>query len=251
MDGAIVGIAQAPKTWHVWEHKCTNENKFRKLDRLKLKHGDKNALAEWDFVYFVQAVLYMHYAEMARHYLTVASCGSRKYTSCRTDANPTVAKELIDKAEMIITYQIPLDKISTKPDYYQCGWCPHNDLCHGHGAPIPTCRTCIYAAPQMNGEDGAWQCSAHQKNIPFDEQLKGCEHHTFVPVLLESFATQEDATHDGVKYILKANGMEFWNGIKGDNAYSSREIHNCQIKTILGEKNVELLRQDFGAKIDG
>jgi hypothetical protein len=70
LDGTILGLRQAPKTWHVWEHKQVDEKKQRALEKAKREHGEKPTLAAWDGVYYAQAVLYMDYSDLTRHYLT-------------------------------------------------------------------------------------------------------------------------------------------------------------------------------------
>ena len=133
MDGAIHGLLQASAAWHCWEHKCVKEEKQAKLVKLKAEKGEKNALAEWDEIYYAQAMLYLHYSGMDRHYLTVSTPGERSTVSCRTDANPEVALKLIEKAKRIIDAPFPLARISNDPSWWQCRWCDHIDTCHKTG----------------------------------------------------------------------------------------------------------------------
>lgn len=173
MDGEITGLLQAPKTPHVWEHKCVNQAKFNKLQRLIESEGEKSALSKWDEVYYAQAVLYMHYGKYKRHYLTVNTAGSRDWTSCRTEENPAYAKELIAKAEQIINANQPPPKISNDPAFYQCGWCPFREICHGgNNAPAKNCRTCSFSEPE---EAGQWKCTLFGDVVPLDFQRIGCD----------------------------------------------------------------------------
>lgn len=130
MDGAIIGIIQAPKTWHVWEHKQVNEEKFKKFQKLKADLGEKKVLEQWDGVYYAQAVLYMEYSDMERHYLTVSTPGGRQFDSVRTDKNPRMAKALREKASRIITAITPPPRINDSPAFYLCKWCQYRDICH-------------------------------------------------------------------------------------------------------------------------
>lgn len=172
MDGKILGLLQAKKTWHVWEHKCVNEQKFAKMQKLKQELGEKNALAKWDEVYYGQAVLYMHYSGLTRHYLTVSTSGSREITSCRTEPNPELANELIAKAESIICTDKPPKKMATDPSFYKCKWCSFSEVCHFDQAPKRTCRSCRHSFPAKNG---AWQCNFYRADIPESYQIKGCD----------------------------------------------------------------------------
>ena len=129
-DGVIQGLIQAPETPHVWEHKATNERKQAKLAALKIELGEKNALAAWDEVYHAQAILYMHYANLTRHYLTCSTPGERTTVSVRTNADPEAALKLIDKARRILDAKYPLARISNSPEWWQCKWCEHREQCH-------------------------------------------------------------------------------------------------------------------------
>jgi len=130
MDGAIHGLLQAPSTWHVWEHKCVKDEKQEKLKKLKASKGEKDAFAAWDEIYYAQAVLYMHYSGMTRHYLTVSTPGERSTISCRTEENPEAAIRLIEKARRIIEAPYPLARISNDPAWWQCRFCDHQEICH-------------------------------------------------------------------------------------------------------------------------
>lgn len=134
MDGAIYGLLQCPKRWSVWEHKCVAEKKQEKLSKLKDELGEKNALAAWDEIYYAQAVLYMHYSGMERHYLTCSTPGERSTISVRTNADPTTAIKLIDKARRILESPFPLAKVSNDPSWWQCRFCEHAQVCHGSAA---------------------------------------------------------------------------------------------------------------------
>lgn len=132
LDGVILGILQAPKTPHVWEAKCVNEKKFAKLRELKDSLGEKSAFEKWDYVYWAQAQVYMRYAELDRHYLTVCTPGARAWDSCRTNFDKAAAEALREKAKRIIESPFQLAKVSSDPSWYQCRWCVYHERCHRH-----------------------------------------------------------------------------------------------------------------------
>ncbi len=131
VDGVILGLLQAPKTPHVWESKACNEKKFKLFQKAKEEHGEKQALAKWDTVYFAQAQLYMHHLELTRHYLTVCTPGARDVDSCRTEYNKDVAEGLISKGNRIISAKGPPERIGGR-DWYECRYCPFREVCHGN-----------------------------------------------------------------------------------------------------------------------
>lgn len=128
-DGVITGLLQAPATPHLWECKATAEDKFTAFKKL-VNDDEKTALQKWNKIYYAQAVIYMHKAELTRHYLTVCTPGMRNYASCRTEANPEMAEGLIAKAKRIAATEIPPERIGG-PDWYECKWCTFYGECHG------------------------------------------------------------------------------------------------------------------------
>lgn len=129
IDGLIKGILQAPKTWHVWEHKSANHKKFGEFQNAKRKHGEKEALRQWNVVYYAQAQLYMHYMDLKRHYTTVSLAGVRDFDSCRTEYNRDYAEGLRAKAQRVVDAKQEPSGISTKPDYYLCRFCDYKEEC--------------------------------------------------------------------------------------------------------------------------
>ena len=130
IDGVIKGLLQAPNTAHIWENKSVNEKKFKELGKLVAEKGEKNALRAWDKTYYAQGVIYMHYFNLTRHYLTVTTPGGRDIIGCRTDANPDYAQALRAKAERILDAKDVPGRISEDPAWYQCKWCRFSDVCH-------------------------------------------------------------------------------------------------------------------------
>lgn len=129
-DGKIIGLLQAPRAIHIWEHKSSAHKKWNEFKKAKAEYGEKGALKAWNKNYYVQANLYMHYEQLERHYLTVSYAGAREYDSCRTEYNPEIAAEYIDRAYKIIETKIAPPRISEKKDFYICRWCAFKDICH-------------------------------------------------------------------------------------------------------------------------
>lgn len=208
-DGKIGGLLQAPKTWHIWEHKATDEKKQAKLEKLKEEKGEKNALAEWDETYYVQAQLYMHYSDLPRHYLTCSSPGGRKTVSCRTEYDADIAKRHIERARRIIYAEQPPERMREDRSYFMCKWCCFNDLCHRDDGVWAdrNCRTCIFSGPVVDG----WQCSKHDGVIPLEFQYSGCEDHLYMPPLVSGSQIDADDRGDWIDYQM-ADGVIWRDG---------------------------------------
>ena len=210
-DGAILGLIQASKTWHVWEHKQVDEKSVKELHELKIKLGEKSALRAWDFTYYCQAIMYMHYSGFKRHYLTCSSPGGRNTISVRTEYNEQEALRLIAKARRIITAPRPLPRQSNDPSFYRCQpiWCDHRDTCHFGALPLTNCRTCMHSTP---AEGAKWHCALWNRLLDKDEQKAGCPKHLFNPNLIADKQVDADANGEWIEYQRK-DGSTWRDGV--------------------------------------
>lgn len=129
VDGIVRGLIQAPKTWHIFEVKCCNEKKFKELQKCVEKYGEKNALENWDYTFFIQAQLYMGKLKLDRHYLICSTPGGRDKTSCRTEFQENFFNTMIIKKDRIINAKSVPERISSRKEYITCKWCRFSDFC--------------------------------------------------------------------------------------------------------------------------
>lgn len=239
LDGVIVGLLQAPKTAHVWEHKQVNEAKFKDLRKAIADKGEKAALEAWDRVYFAQAQLYMKHAHLTRHYLTVSTPGGRDTISVRTEYQADKAKAIVERAEKIIFAEQPPERISTDAAFYLCKWCSFYSLCHDTAAPAVSCRTCAHATPER---DGTWTCAHNDRDaIPIEFQRIGCDDHRYIPRLVENFAEIENDEDGVTTWRNKLTGAFF-----RQPEYLSREFVAADDKRLLGDEGVDQFKGVFG-----
>lgn len=208
IDGAILGLLQAPATWHVWEHKQVDDKKLNALEKAKRELGEKNALRSWDEIYYAQAVVYMHLTGMTRHYLTASSPGGRRTVSCRSEENPEEALRLLAKARRVIKADRAPERIGPET-FFRCRMCAHAGTCHGNEFAQVNCRTCLHSTPI---EDGQWHCQRWGRTITRDEQREGCPAHLYIPDMVPG--EQIDAGEDWVGYKLR-NEEEWKDGNVG------------------------------------
>lgn len=250
LDGVVKGLVQAPKTPHVWEHKCVNERKFKSLEKKKKDHGEKMALEHWDTTYFSQAQMYMGQSGLKRHYLTVATPGSRDLTSCRSEFDPAVYKWLMEKAQRVAFSETPPPPISRKADHYLCRWCNFTENCHGSKIARVNCRTCAHVTPL---EDGSWRCEYHNKALSNKDQRAGCGDHVFIPDLVPfADSTDMDAEANTISYQTKA-GTRFINASTNDFSkyqFASRDLQHLDDQLLDSETDFFSLMARFeGARI--
>lgn len=242
-DGVIVGLLQAPKTPHIWEHKATDEKKQNSLTKLKAEKGEKEALKAWDEIYYAQAQVYMLAEDLTRHYLTCSSPGCRATVSCRTNYNKEDAEALFEKAERIIATDRPPIGISQDPAFYLCKWCDHSAVCYGDKIPEKNCRTCVFSHPTTNGK---WQCTDQDLTLDPAHQELACERHLYIPALIP--AEQIGASEEKHAIQYQRGEVVFWNGPEGPNSYPSDELQHLAPK-LIGDKRIEQLRAEFGGAV--
>jgi len=231
LDGVIRGLKESSK-WHIWENKAVNQKKFDLLNKLKAEKGEKNALKEWDIVYYAQAQCYCHYTELDRHYLTVETPGGRDYTSVRTDYSRSYAEMIIDKAQQLIfdNFVLPA-RISEKREFFQCGWCDYKGICHDGDFPDVHCKTCRYRECIDGGKS---MCLATDTIIEDSLLNSGCDKHIFNPsVLTACNAVLIEHQDDGCLYQVEGKDFFFANtnltgfpDVKGkiDAIFTSKEL---------------------------
>lgn len=246
MDGACVGLPDAPKTWHVVEFKTHGKKSFDALER----DGVRKAKPE----HWAQMQCYMAWTGMLRAlYMAVCKDDDRLHLE-RVDYDADAAEALFAKAQRVIDAAEPPPRVSDDPAWYECKWCDYADLCHGQAVPVPHCRTCLHATPEPNG---TWSCARHQAgDIPIQWQKRGCDAHRYIPALLSNWAEVVDADEENnlVAYALRGERGTFVNGPPPDHV-SSAEIHAAQDKRALcavtSEPDLAALRAEYGATIVG
>lgn len=256
-DGIIKGILEAPQTWHVWEHKSVNQEKFDKLKKIRNEKGEKEALKDWDIVYYVQAQIYMHQTQLERHFLTVTSPGGRDHVSIRTEYNKKYAEDIITKAQSIIfdNWNLPA-RLSDKREFYQCKWCEYQSICHDGDFPLVHCKTCRYWEPIKDGQN---QCVLMEEIIE-DEKLFNpeCTKHVYNPALIGAKLLEHQ--EQGVLYEIPKSKIIFFNSeVSGipkletkrvDAIYNSRDLRD-KIKSIQNiTKETIMVQQEFCGEID-
>jgi len=188
LDGAALGIPEAPKTWHLLEFKTHNQKSFKNLEN----NGVEIAKPE----HFAQMQIYLHYTGLTRALYLAENKNTSELYDERIKADASIAIKLKIKAERIIFSPRPLAKISEDPTFYKCNWCPLVNQCHyKNEMPRMNCRTCLHSTPKP---DGTWYCEHKNKTLTLEDQKAGCDQHLWIPDLIP--AEQVDVRSDGVVY---------------------------------------------------
>jgi hypothetical protein len=238
MDGAALGLIEAPKTWHVLEYKTHSSRSFAQLAR----DGVEKTKPE----HHAQMMLYMHWSGMKRAYYLAVNKDTDDLYGERIHYDAVRAGALVERARQVIAASRPLPRLSEKPEYYACKMCRARSVCHEGRIPEATCRTCLHATPEMDGA-ARWSCALHKRDLTPAEQGAGCRQHLYIPDLIPVQAINADETHNSVTYRLP-NGIEFTNGPKGEMSYPSSELAALPI-SMIGDLVVRFLRRDMDAEV--
>lgn len=213
-DGVALGILEAPKTWHLCEFKTHNDKSFKSL----VKDGVQKSKP----MHYAQMQVYMAGLGLTRAFYLARNKNDDELYCERVPFDKDEAQKYIDRAERIIFAPEPPMRISDRPDWFECKFCPHSEYCHGSAATLPdplpnkNCRTCIHSTPT---QDGKWICERYNnEELGYSTQLQGCGEHRWIPQLLPNlqFVEAEDTElgalivhyqdKDGEAYVNNGSG---------------------------------------------
>lgn len=202
LDAEILGLPEAPKTWHVGEIKSHNAKSFAAL----LKDGVRIAKP----LHYGQIQTYMHQRGRERGiYLAVCKDTDELYAE-RMEIDTPYALRLLARAQTIIDASEPPAKLHEDPAHkmaFACGWCKHAPVCHDAAWPRANCRTCLHSS----AEPGGWTCARWSKPLSLAEQAEGCPAHLYVPALVPGELQDVDEDAETIRYVLK-DGKEWIDG---------------------------------------
>jgi len=206
LDSEILGLPEAPATWHVGEIKSHNLKSFTALK--------KDGVQKSKPLHYGQMQTYMHARSRDRAiYLAVCKDNDELYAE-RIQYDVEYTTRLLARAERIIDASEPPAKLHEDPDAkmaFACGWCKHRSTCHDGAWPRSNCRTCLYSTPEQGG---TWSCSRFAKPLSLDEQKAGCEAHLFLPAIVPG--EQIDADEDAETVTYKLASGKIWIDGRGD-----------------------------------
>jgi PD-(D/E)XK nuclease superfamily len=227
MDGAGTNVPGS-EGWHVFEFKTHSAKNFSGLV--------KNGVAKHKPLHLAQTMIYMGLTGMGRALYLACNKDTDELYSEIIDYDQAAFDRLMAKALRVIAASEPPARISEKPDWYECRFCPHKAVCHTDALPEVNCRTCAHSTPVVaGGAPGAWSCAIGGAPVDTTEgQRRGCAGHRYIPILLERTAkpVDYDQTHRDVVYEAD-DGKRFANG-EGPASFSSREIRGFGCKAGLG-----------------
>jgi hypothetical protein len=202
LDGKLVGLIEAPKTWHLLECKTHNARSFAQLKA----HGVAVAKPE----HVAQMQVYMHLSGLTRGFYLAENKDTSELYSERIEYDATHALTILAKAERIRDAHQPPAKISDDWQSWACRNCAAANVCHLNAFALRNCRTCLHSSPIAGG---AWHCARHDRALSIDDQKSGCPNHLYLPGLVPGEQIDADEQAETVTYRLNT-GAEWVDGVE-------------------------------------
>lgn len=232
IDGVALRVPEAPKTWHDVSYKTANAKSWAELSKKGLQVAQPKNWA--------QNQIEMHLSQLTRTLFLSVNKDTDEIYAERIRYDEAEALRLIAKAERIIYAAEPLPRLSEDAAFFKCKWCPMSAVCHTATLPPVSCRTCLHATPEPDG-DGRWSCARWKADIPLDAQREGCAEHRYIPALLARWGEAVDASEADNWVAYRApDGLEFRNGEWGPGSYTSKVLSGMSGPAVL--RDAEFLK---------
>lgn len=170
--GCVVGLPEAPKAKHVLEMKALNQKRFNAV----LKHGVEKA----EPLHYGQLQLGMHILGIENGAYFFENTNDDDLHLERVKYDIHYASFLMAKLRRIAESPNPPGRIGNGPEDHRCMFCKHKGVCFGGELLRKTCRSCIFAKPEFEG-DASWSCERLSSLLTIDEQKEGCAMHLNIP----------------------------------------------------------------------
>ncbi|WP_311276130.1 PD-(D/E)XK nuclease family protein [Methylobacterium sp. WCS2018Hpa-22] len=206
IDGKVLGLREAPKTWHVVECKSAKEEYYKPVEKAQ-------SVRVGYYSHYVQLNIYCHLLGYDRGYYMLRNKNTGKIYAERIVTDHEDAMRLLSRAERIITLHEPPAKLHEDPKKkvaFKCGFCRHKPICHEGAFARANCRTCLHATAERL-ENATFSCARWVKPLTPDEQREGCGAHLYLPALVPGEVVEVDEDAATVTYRL-ADGSTWVDG---------------------------------------
>ncbi|GJD31448.1 hypothetical protein PMNALOAF_2707 [Methylobacterium adhaesivum] len=198
IDGKVLGLPEAPKTWHVVECKSAGDKYYKAVAKAQ-------SVREGYFSHWVQLNTYLHLLGFERGLYMLRNKNTGEIYCERVETDHDAAIRMLANAERIVAMHEPPAKLHTNPKAktaFKCGFCRFKGICHEGAFPRVNCRTCLHATAERL-ENATISCARWVKPLTPDEQREGCGAHLYLPALVPGELLDADEDAETVTYKLK------------------------------------------------
>lgn len=242
LDGCVIGLPGAEKTWHVWEAKSVSSKRFGELE--------KQGVKTWSPEYFAQLQCYMGASGMERALFTAYNKDDSRIYIERVRFEPMEWAALQTKALRIIEATEPTLSSYKDRSWYEAKWMPPITSAIHRRERLPPkvhCRNCRFSSPITVGAGAQWTCALAEELIPPEIVSIGCNWHQWIPALFPGELISLDDVQ--AEYQI-ADGRTIING-EPPNGYLSSELAEASKTGFSGlDAFTQSMRADFGARIE-
>ena len=241
-DGVARNIRGTDRSPHLLEFKTHSAKSFAELV--------KKGLADAKPMHYWQMQWYMGQMKLAKGLYMAKNKDTDDLYAARVEFDADLYQKISDKAASVIFADFAPERLHTDAKFYICKMCSFNDVCHGTKPPKFSCRTCVHAMPEKDG-DARWSCPK-LGDLGIERQRAGCDEHLVIPDLI-NFAEPVDAGDGWIKFKRKNNDREFIVGFLDSDLpiYTSNEICSAVDHNAICDDDIDRIRKHFGATIGG
>lgn len=254
LDGVLLGVPEAPQTWHLLEVKSMADRYFKEL----IKKGVEKAEPK----YHAQCITGMHHAGLTRCLFVVYNKNTSELYFERIKADEMHGAALLEKATTIATLPTPPDSGYPDRSWYQVKFKSEHWQAVYWGdelPPHPNCRNCRFGAPYLQDpeEKARWGCMRHHVELDYGRQKTGCTDHNWIPELVPAELVELREDLCAVHY--RKHGHDFWNvpeqaASTNGPAFTSRELTQLSKVDFDPKATKDILslglREEMGARIE-
>lgn len=239
-DGLLTGHPDAPKSKHSLECKTHSLKSFNDVSKDGVEKSKPQHYAQ------MQCEMVAQKTDRAL-YFAVCKDDDRIYTE-RVKLDKDAADAIIARGHRItLSDRIPEPCAGASASWYVCKMCAGYSFCHEtHLTTEVNCRTCCHSTAT---EAGTWTCAKYDCDIPFLNQLEGCESHVLHPDLVPWQLDSDASTESQAVWII--DGKPVANGEADAHVYGSKELVANAKACANPDELMTGLREDMGARVIG
>lgn len=248
MSGAVLGVPESTKLWHVAQVDCVDSWEFKMLWEL-------SSYRDWDITKFSHVQACMGASGMTRALVIVYNKDTSEIYCERIKAEGDFYQNLMLGAGDILEVNGPPDSIyekeSLKPDALKDK--QYRRIYFGEALPAPNCRNCKQS--QILYDGGArWYCHRWNINLDLQQQRTGCDTHLYLPSLMPAKKLEDSGSmvryqsEDGAQFI----NSEDTAAVPGQHTYDSQQLYAITSQaTLEGKLFDDPVLKDLIERFDG